>query len=146
MTKLTKADFQNQYKQIGKVFSPFFQEEILFELSGWNHLVKDGSGNPRSEEEFLARFEILKIGFLFLNKKFPPTEYSCRDYGNNYLVEFYSFIYAYKNKLGQEFRVKIVIRQKSDTTKHFYSIIKMNHKHFENKKPYKRVNLINGVR
>lgn len=60
-------------------------------------------------------------------------EYSYREYGTNYCVEFYSFIYAYQNQKGEEFRLKVVIRQKTDKAKHFYSLIKTKHNHFQNK-------------
>jgi hypothetical protein len=85
------------------------------------------------EKEFLARFELLEVGCKLLGKNFPPTEYNCRDYGNNYLVEFYSFVYAYQTQMGEEFRLKMVIRQKPNKSKHFYSLIKAKHKHFQNK-------------
>jgi hypothetical protein len=127
-----KPRFKSQYDKIQKVYNPFFDEQILFGTDGWNHLLKS-RGIPRIEEEFLARFQLLEIGCDLLNRKFPPTEYSCRDYGNNYLVEFYSFIYAYQDQNSEEFRLKMVIRQKSDKPKHFYSLIKAKHKHFQNK-------------
>lgn len=132
MPTFSKPDFEYQYSKIQKVYSPFFDEEILFGPDGWSHLLKS-RGVPRAEDEFLARYELLEIGCKLLNKNFPPTEYTCRDYGKNYLVEFYSFIYAYQKENGERFRLKMVIRQKSDKPKHFYSIIKMKHKHFQNK-------------
>jgi len=125
-------DFEAKYIKIQNVYSPFFDENVLFGADGWNHLLKS-RGVPRIQEEFLSRFQLLHIGCKLLAKNFPPTEYSCRDYGNNYLVEFYSFIYAYQTQIGEEFRLKMVIRQKPNQPKHFYSLIKMQHKHFQNK-------------
>jgi len=125
-------NFEAEYKKIQKIYSPFFDEEILFGADGWNHLLKS-RGVPQTREEFLARFGLLEIGFVLLGKNFPPTEYNCRDYGGGYLVEFYSFVYAFQTQSGEEFRLKMVIRQKPNKPKHFYSLIKTKHKHFQNK-------------
>jgi hypothetical protein len=134
MTKLIKKDFKKQYDQIQKAYSLFFEEDILFDSSGWNHLVKDGNGKPRVYHEFEERFKLLKLGCRFLSKNFPPTEYICKEYKNNYLVEYYSFIYAYRCvEEKKEFRLKMVIRQKSNKSKYFYSLIKMEHKRFKHK-------------
>ena len=133
MITFSKQDFEKQYQKIGRIYSPFFNEEIDFNYWGWNHLLKSGEGKPRIEKEFLNRFELLQIACVLLTKKFPPVEYSCRKYSTNFCVEFYSFIYAYCNENNEEYRLKVVIRQKTDTSKHFYSLIKTKHKHFQNK-------------
>jgi hypothetical protein len=127
-------DCKKQYDKIQKVFNPFFGEDILFDYSGWNHLLKDGKGNPRAYYESVERFKLLELGCKFLSKNFPPVEYSCREFKNSYLVEYYSFIYAYQYKKEEkEFRLKMVIHEKSNQPKHFYSLIKMEHKRFKNK-------------
>jgi|688.fasta_scaffold882343_1 hypothetical protein len=132
MPNFSKQEFEKQYNEIKSIYSPFFDENILFGLDGWSHLLKS-KGVPRAEEEFLARFKLLDIGCELLKKNFPPTEYSRRDYDNNYSVEFYSFIYAYQHQNGEEFRIKMVIREKPNKPKHFFSLIKMKHNRFQNK-------------
>lgn len=63
-----KKDFEKEYKQIGKVYSPFFNEKINFDFDGWNHLLKS-RGLPRTEEELSARLPVhcLQKSFLQWN-------------------------------------------------------------------------------
>jgi hypothetical protein len=121
------------YFSIQKVYNPHFQEDIIFDIQGWNHILKQGNGANRELKELEPRLEILYLIPTLLSKNISPQEYSDRIYNKSFEVEFYSFIYAIRQENGQEFRLKIVIRQKTGKPKQFYSVIKMKHKHFQNK-------------
>lgn len=125
-------DFQKKYFSIKPVYQPFFKEYIVFDKVGWFHLKRKNGGVKRTKEELKARGELLPLVAELLSKNFPPTEYSIRKINDKLEVEFYSFIYALRKENGEEFRIKIVLRQKSGEPKKFYSLIKMKHKHFQN--------------
>lgn len=136
MAKTDKTNLthhKNFYFSIQKVFNPHFQEDIIFDIQGWNHVLKQGNGANRESRELNPRLEVLEFIPNLLSKNISPQEYSKRIYDKNFEVEFYSFIYAIRKEDKEEFRLKIVIRQKTGQPKKFYSVIKMKHKHFQNK-------------
>ena len=66
MTKSNKADFQNQYKQVGKVFSPFFDCYINFNSIGLHYLYNIWS---TSQEELELRTRLTLLIPKFLKEK-----------------------------------------------------------------------------
>jgi hypothetical protein len=128
----TKQEITDNYNLIKSIYSPYFEEDIIFDRDGLQHLF-NSKNNPRPIIEVLSRYDLLEVSTLFLSRKIAPVEYVYRQKSKNYWVEFYSFICSYQNYSGEEFRVKIVIRQKKDKPKHFYSLIKTKHTHFGNK-------------
>ena len=126
-------NYKEQYNNIKSVFNPYFEEKIIFDMQGWKHLQTDGNGENRSKQEFLERLSFLDLITIFLADKFPPTEYKYIQYEKSYWVKYYTFVYAYCSKNGDEFRLKAVIREKSNKPKHFYSLIKAKHQKYEKK-------------
>jgi hypothetical protein len=127
------SDQKKLYFSIEKVFNPHFKEDVVFDIQGWNHLMKQGNGAKREFKEVSPRLSSLGLIKKLLMENISPQEYSKRIYSDNFEVRFYGFIYAIRKEDSEEFRLKIVVRQKTGQPKKFYSLIKMKHKHFQNK-------------
>jgi hypothetical protein len=119
---------------IGSVFSPFFGEEIIFDINGWNHLINDGTGKRRSNQEIQSREVLIHKAIELLSKNFPPQEFQQREY-TKVDVDYYSFIYATIDLESNEKRIKVIIRQKTNGKKHFYSINSLPHQRHSKKPP-----------
>lgn len=126
------ADFKIQYDTIQKVHNPFFGEDIIFDHQGWNHLNKDGQGVNRINAEIISRLELLDFVTNLLTNMFPPTEFKYKEYSSHFWVKYFTFVYAVQTS-NDEYRIKVVIRQKTNQPKHFYSVIKTKHTKFANK-------------
>jgi hypothetical protein len=127
-----KLQITREYNSIKSVYNPYFNCEVIFGSSGLNHIFKS-KGKDREIVDITERAQLISQGVSFLATKFPPTEFARRDYTkSNLRVEFYSFIYAFTNDLGEDYRLKIVVRSKSKDWFEFYSIFKIPH--FRHKK------------
>ena len=70
----SKKDFENQYKKIGKVHNPFFDEEILFDRAGWDHLLKGSDGKFRNQENLQDRLSLISFLPQLLSINISPIE------------------------------------------------------------------------
>ncbi len=93
MAKSNKADFQNQYKQIGKVFSPFFDCYINFNSMGLHHLYNKWSA---SQEELELRSGLAFLVPKFLKEKNTPSAFGLRNYNNGFWEKYWSFVFGYE--------------------------------------------------
>lgn len=123
---MLKSIIEEEYKKIVSVFNIFFDEKIKFDNYGLNHLFKS-RGISRPVQDVRERSDLIKLIIPLLQNKFPPTEFARRDYKDKYWVDFYTFIYAYTEFGGDDYKIKVVIREKTDKSKHFYSIFKIPH-------------------
>jgi hypothetical protein len=125
-------DYQTQIKQvydeIKQVFNPFFQENILFNYSGWNHLLKDGNGIYRPKDALEERLKLIQYLPILLNEKVSPIEPKIK-FNNGLIIRYYSWIFTVDSGTEQ-FRIKIIVRQKGVQPKHFYSCFKLIHTQF----------------
>lgn len=123
---MDKNQIKTEYNKIKLIFNPFFNEDIRFEYDGLNHLFKT-RGITRSFQEVLERSNLIIFATVLLQNKFPPTEFARREYKDGYGVDFYTFVYAFTEINGSDYKIKVVIREKTDKSKHFYSIFKIPH-------------------
>ncbi len=65
MTKQSYQDLLREkrtwYKAVGKSFCPILNEDIIFNSKGFNHLLNDGTGQPRSIKERMYRIGLLPL-------------------------------------------------------------------------------------
>ena len=123
---MDKVRIKNEYNQIGIVYNPFFRENLAFDFDSLNHIFSS-KGKPRPIVDVVERVDLIKVGVKLLETQFPPTEYSRREYPSDDWVQVYSFIYAYIDLEGRDYKLKMVIREKADKSKHFYSVFKLPH-------------------
>ena len=65
---MAKQSYQNLlkekriwYKAVRKSFCPILNEDIIFNSRGFNHLLNDGTGQPRSIKERMYRIGLLPL-------------------------------------------------------------------------------------
>ena len=95
----SKKDFENQYKQIGKVFSPFFNCYSILILLDFTIFIINGQQNQRSQEELELRSRLTLLVSKFLKEKNTPSAFRLRDYNNGFWEKYWSFVagYEYRN-------------------------------------------------
>ncbi len=144
MTLFNKQEFEEKYRQISKVFCPFFSENIVFDSNGLHHLYNNGTQNQRSSEELILRCELSLLIPDFLMENIASSSIRIRKYTNkpNKFEKYWSFVVGYesrifgKNEHRDDFHIKFLIRQTDTKPKHFYSVMLI--------KPNKKFPMVRG--
>lgn len=125
----TKQKAKRLYSKIGRIQSPALNNEyVAFTSDGFNHLVRKGR-IPRSKSEQKKRFILLphaekiitnpKAVMVYRTNK---ASYYVNRHGEKILTtstaQFWTFI-----EKGNNFTIKVVVRQLNNGQKHFFSIM-----------------------
>ncbi|MFZ2310032.1 MAG: hypothetical protein WAW11_00620 [Patescibacteria group bacterium] len=125
-----KENAQKIYNNINKVFSPIFDETVVFKAEGFNHIV---FRNPRLERERssqILRFRLIKLAekLVGLSTTYQEFEENIKEFivkknkkrvKRNQIVKYWGIIAIID---GQ--KIKVIIRKIGDNGfLHFWSII-----------------------
>jgi len=121
------------YKKIGKIYCPYFREEISFNDKGIKHLKFKSEGKARERKDQYMRLKNIHIAPLIIkksstlqeihNKKiFVKIRTNTRKEKILKHAIYYGFIAIIEDGNFNK-RVKIIIRQIEGGNKHFWSII-----------------------
>jgi len=124
-----KAKGEHLYKSLGEVYCPYFQEKIIFNAKGLEHLKFKKKHHSRSREDQYIRFKLLQLApeILKLSKTVQGIserkvfELNRKNHRNEYVMTdavYYEFVAVLRNV-----RARVVIKQVSTTQKYFWSII-----------------------
>ncbi len=124
-----KMQGESFYKNIGEVYCPYFQEKIVFNAKGLEHLKFKSKNHARLKSDQFIRFKILKYApeIIKLSKTVQGIseqkvfELNRRNHRNEFeLVEvtYYEFV-AILNRT----RVRVIVKQAGSAQKYFWSII-----------------------
>ncbi|MBI2507127.1 MAG: hypothetical protein HYW09_00760 [Candidatus Niyogibacteria bacterium] len=136
-----RADAEAFYETIGEVRCPYFEEKVVFNITGLKHLKfkSDKVARPRAEQYARLRLLVVAPRVLSLSKTvqgiwhtkhFERIRVHNRTDAILKLVAFYEFIAVLENT-----RVKVIVKQINGGQKYFWSII-----------PYWKIDSINSRR
>jgi hypothetical protein len=126
---LIKETGETLYKTLGEVHCPYFNEKVVFNAKGLEHLKFKKKHHARSTDDQYIRFKLLKIApeVLRLSKTIQGIseqkvfELNRSNQRNEYLMVnamFYEFIAVLDGV-----RVRVVVKQVGTAPKYFWSII-----------------------
>jgi len=123
-----KETAEKFYKEIGRLFCPVFNEPVVFNSEGFNHLIYK-KGGERAKDDQITKLkllplaqEIVKItatyqeydeGLIYVQKKRFKKKVN-----ESVKVRYWGLVAIIRNC-----RVKVIIRQVGNGQKHFYSVI-----------------------
>lgn len=118
-----------EYRQIGRIYCPYFQEEVHFTSEGFNHIRYRKARNERHIQVQEMRYKLLHFApeLVRLTKTlqeheiqhlFVETKHNKRKEIVLKEIQFFGFIAILKN-----YKVKVIVRQVGNGQKHFWSII-----------------------
>jgi uncharacterized protein YydD (DUF2326 family) len=124
-----KSKGEEFYKTLGEIYCPYFQEKIVFNAKGLEHLKFKKKNHARQQEDQLMRFKILKHApkILELSKTVQGIseqkvfELNRSNHRNEYLMVdamYYEFV-----AVLDHVRVMVVVKQIGNVPKYFWSII-----------------------
>ena len=132
----TLAQFYTNYQKIKSVYNPFFEEDIVFDVHGYKHLTNQGDGKARTLATIQERFGVFEYVPELLTKKISPKEYQLRKKTTKkgmLIIDYYTFVFSVV-LAEDEFRLKVVIRQKLGEPKKFFSCFRLVHTKFSKTK------------
>ncbi|MCX6791138.1 MAG: hypothetical protein NTV62_03030 [Candidatus Gribaldobacteria bacterium] len=123
-----KETAEKFYKEIGRLFCPVFNEPVIFNSEGFNHLIYK-KGGERAKGDQITKLKLLSLAKEIVR---VTTTYQEYDEGLVYTqkkkfkkkvnestsVKYWGLVAIIKNC-----RVKVVIRQVGNSQKYFYSVI-----------------------
>ena len=128
-----KYEAENFYNKIGKIYCPFFNEDVHFNIKGLDHLVFKEWNKTRTIKDQFVRFRHIKIApeiirqsktlqGLWTTQKFERVKVHSRWDKVLKLITYYEFI-AVMDSHGSKIRVKVIVKQVEGGEKFFLSII-----------------------
>lgn len=129
-----KHDAEDFYNKIGKIYCPYFQEDIHFNTKGLDHLIFKSWNNTRSVTDQYVRFrhlklapEVIKISKtpqgIWITQKFERIKRKDGKWEHKLkLTTYYEFI-AVMDSHNSKVRVKVIVKQITGGEKYFLSII-----------------------
>ncbi len=97
---MSKFEQENSYKTIGEIYCPYFQEKIIFNAKGLEHLKFIRKNHARSQKDQYIRFKLLHLAPEVLNISRTLQGISKRNV-----------------------RVRVIVKQVGESQKYFWSII-----------------------
>ena len=121
------------YQTIGAVRCPYFGEQILFDVSGWEHLLQRNSGQPRNQMDQLRRIKLITHAILILKQSHLLQAYSVvsqwvhvhknsREERQILSVQYFVFVAV----IDLRMRIKVVVRSISGGAKKFHSVFPLS--------------------
>jgi len=129
----TKERAEKTYKEIGKVFCPYFNEEIAFNSKGLKHIKFKKEKEARNRHDQYIRLknihlvpEIIKKSHTLQEARkergFVQIKTNSRKEKILKDIRYYGFIAIIKERNFQK-RLKIIVREVEGGQKHFWSIV-----------------------
>ncbi len=116
-TPIDKAAFIKEYKAVGSVYCPFFENDIPFNAKALNHIFFKGSRSERLFEDCQTRMRLFKRAVKLLKNVSTVSGYFC-DTRHPKTVEYWEFIGVMDNR-----RIAVVVRKEGNGNPHFWSVI-----------------------
>jgi len=125
-----KSDAQKFYSQIGRIFSPIFEQEIHFTAEGFNHIIYKSANTERERASQILRFKLLSLVAKLVKKSTTYQEYeeTLQEFDiqsfkqkvkKTKLVKFWGIIAIIDGR-----KIKVIIRKVGDNgIMHFWSIV-----------------------
>jgi len=123
-----KEKAELEYKEIGSVFCPYFQEDVNFNAKGLEHIKFKGRNKARSHQDQYIRLRCLSLAPKIISLSHTLQGYQERNEMVNvksgkwkYLmksVNYFEFVAVLK-----EVRVRIIVRKVGSGEPDFWSII-----------------------
>ncbi len=121
----TKKEAEDFYKSIGKVYCPYFKEDVAFNAKGLEHLKFKGKNKVRVIADQYKRFKLLRLApkiikvshtlqEFFTEKRFEKQNINSRWENRLVQVIYYGFVAIFDNT-----RVKIIIKEIEGGNKFF---------------------------
>lgn len=124
-----KENAQKIYNNINKVFSPIFDETVVFKAEGFNHIIFKSDGHIRDESSQILRFKLLLLAkkLVGLSTTYQEFDENIKEFiikkkkkkiRKNQLVKYWGIISILDGK-----KIKVIIRKIGDGSLNFWSII-----------------------
>ncbi len=124
-----REETEDFYKTIGEIYSPYFQEKIIFNAKGLEHLKFGRKNHARLRTDQFVRFKLLVLApdIIKLSKTIQGISHTKSfeiERSNQKTkevlkpVSYYEFVAILDSK-----RVRVVIKQVEEGPKYFWSII-----------------------
>ncbi|MBU6447265.1 hypothetical protein KGQ24_00280 [Patescibacteria group bacterium] len=124
-----RAKAEQDYKAVGKIRCPYFNEDISFNSEGLSHILFKSWNTARSRDDQYVRLRLLPLAVRVIKTSHTLQEYfetkrfeRIRSNGNWQKqlkrVRYYGFVAIINNAL-----IKVIIREVEGGQKHFYSLI-----------------------
>jgi len=128
-----KNEARGFYNTVGKVWCPYFQEEINFNTKGFDHLIFKKWNKTRVLADQFSRLRHIKLApevirnsktlqGLWGTLKIERIKQNSRWEKASRNVTYYEFI-AIMDSHGSKIRIKIVVKQVEGGEKYFWSLI-----------------------
>ncbi|OGZ46162.1 MAG: hypothetical protein A3C84_04975 [Candidatus Ryanbacteria bacterium RIFCSPHIGHO2_02_FULL_48_12] len=138
-----KGEAEDRYKGIGKVYCPYFKEEIAFNAKGLEHIKFKEKDKARLVIDQYIRLRLLKLApqiiskshtlqEFFETKRFEKQKINSRWENRLIQVVYYGFVAIINGA-----RIKVIVKEVEGGSKFFWSIIpfwKNDKKNSQNKK------------
>jgi len=125
-----KRDTSNYYSTISRVYSPIFNEEIVFNAEGFNHIVYKTTRTERERPSQILRFKLLPLAYKLIKlattfQEFEETikEFDVKKHKKKIKisksVKYWGIIAIINNR-----KIKVILRKIGENGKiHFWSIV-----------------------
>ena len=112
-----KAKGEELYNSIDKVHCPYFNESVVFNASGFEHLKFKNRRRPRLDQDQYTRFKYMHLAPQILASSHTLQGIRTIEQSDE-IVVYYEFIAVLEDK-----RIRIIVKQNGDGEKIFWSII-----------------------
>ena len=109
--------FKRNYRLVQQVFCPALQDHVQFNGKGLNHIFYRGSRSPRLSGDIEVRMRIFDRAVQLLKIVQTISGYAT-DQKTATTTKYWEFI-----GLIEQRRIKVIVRQKGNGQKHFWSVI-----------------------
>jgi len=127
--KRIKSEAEKLYQTFDKVYNPYFQEKISFNVKGLKHLKFKSDQQARSQKDQYSRLKLLRFAPQVLSKS-----HTVQGIWDTRRLEPHktsgSWKYIMKNTIFYEFvavldsvRIKVIVKGVSGGEKYFWSVI-----------------------
>jgi len=124
-----RIEAENLYKSLNEVKCPYFQEKIVFNSKGWEHICFKDLRQARSNQDQYIRFRLISLAPKIIQmshtlqgissrKSFERERTHGRWEATLRMSRYYEFV-----AVINEYRVRVIIKQVENGPKYFWSII-----------------------
>ena len=116
-----KEKAREQYTKIGEVKCPAFNEKVVYNAKGFNHIFYKGSRSDRGFKDIQTRVRLLDRSKELLEKSGVVQEES--SYQGKHKGKAKEFKFWGLEGVINDRRIRVVVRQVGQGKKHFWSVI-----------------------
>jgi len=124
-----KASAETYYKEIGEVYCPYLKENVVFNAHGIEHLKFKSRNKARSTTDQYVRLKLLKLASVIIQKshtlqeKYETKHFERMKIGKKWETKMIEVTYYTFIAIINEARMKVVVKQISDGSKFFWSLV-----------------------